>query len=156
MKSQPKNTVENLPSWIISFVILQVLFFIPEFVSFLKYKKSLSDLYSSFLTDIKGHLYFYLFGILNVIVFIVYIGYMIWKKQTIRSGIKHSGKIVGSISSLSQVNRKSTMHYKYKVELEDGQIVFTQNYLDNEIERLNLRSCTVYEYKGKFVFCDFK
>ena len=115
MKSQPKNTVENLPSWIISFVILQVLFFIPEFVSFLKYKKSLSDLYSSFLTDIKGHLYFYLFGILNVIVFIVYIGYMIWKKQTIRSGIKHSGKIVGSISSLSQVNRKSTMHYKYKV-----------------------------------------
>ena len=71
-------------------------------------------------------------------------------------GVKHSGKITESISGLSQVSRRSTSYYRYKVELEDGQVVFTKNYLDNEIERLNLRSCTVYEYKGKFVFCDFK
>ena len=48
------------------------------------------------------------------------------------------------------------MYYVYKVKLEDNRIVFTQKYLDNEIERFNLRTCTVYEYKGKFVFCDFQ
>ena len=71
-------------------------------------------------------------------------------------GVKHSGKIIETVSSLAQISRRSTLRYKYKVKLENDSVVFTQNYLDNEIERQNLRTCTVYEYKGKYVFCDFK
>lgn len=78
------------------------------------------------------------------------------KKTVIKFGTKHSGKIIESLSNLSQISRKSTMYYVYKVKLEDNRIVFTQKYLDNEIERFNLRTCTVYEYKGKFVFYDFQ
>ncbi len=156
MKTQPKNTIENIPSLIISFFILQIVFFVPEFISILKHKENFLVLFNSFTTDIKGHAYFYVFGTLILIMFIIYISYITWKNNTIKYGIKHSGKITGSSASLSQVNRKSTMRYKYKVRLEDNRIVFTQNYLDNEIERCNLRTCTVYEYKGKFVFCDFK
>lgn len=86
----------------------------------------------------------------------LYISYIIWENKSVKYGIKHSGIITESLAGLSQVIRKSTMRYKYKVRLEDNRIVFTQNYSVNEIERYNLRTCTVYEYKGKFVFCDFK
>ncbi len=145
-----------MPMCMLVTFIFQFLLFSPELISTIKGEERLSNLFKSIFSDVEDHLYLYGFTALILIFAVVHVVYTIWKKGAMKYGIKHSGKITESISNLSQVSRRSTLYYKYKVELEDGQIVYTQNYLDNEIERLNLRSCTVYEYKGKFVFCDFK
>ena len=156
MGKQPKSTIESMPMCMLVTLIFQFLLFSPELISTIKGGERLSDIFKSIFTDVEDHLYLYGFTGLILIFAVIHMVYTIWKNAAMKYGVKHSGKITESISGLSQVSRRSTSYYRYKVELEDGQVVFTKNYLDNEIERLNLRSCTVYEYKGKFVFCDFK
>ena len=156
MNKQPKSTIESMPLYIIILLIFQFILFSPELISSIKNKRRLSELFIDIFTEKEDHLYLYGFGILIVIFVIVHIIYIIWRKTVMKCGVKHSGKIIETVSSFAQISRRSTLRYKYKVKLENDSVVFTQNYLDNEIERQNLRTCTVYEYKGKYVFCDFK
>ena len=46
-------------------------------------------------------------------------------------------------------------HWKYKVRLPDGSIVLTEQYTNNFYYDLVSRTCTVYEYNGKYYFTDF-
>lgn len=156
MNKQPKSTIESMPTCILVTILFQFVLFSPELISTIRKKETFSNLFKNIFSNIENYLYLFGFGILIVILFIIHIVYTIRKKTVIKFGTKHSGKIIESLSNLSQISRKSTIYYVYKVKLEDNRIVFTQKYLDNEIERFNLRTCTVYEYKGKFVFYDFQ
>jgi len=46
-------------------------------------------------------------------------------------------------------------HWQYKVLLPDGQIVLTDQYTHYFYNDLVSKTCTVYEYNGKYYFTDF-
>jgi len=156
MNKQPKNNFESMPTYIFVTLIIQFLLFSPEIVSTIRNKETFTSLFKSIFVDFEDHLYLYGFWFFIIIFVFIHIFYQAWKRTAIKSGVEYSGIITGCLESLSQISRRSTTRYRYKVQLDDGREVYTQIYLSNEIEQLNLRTCTVYEYKGKFVFCDFK
>lgn len=156
MKEQPKNKIEESPSSILVALIMLTLSFIIEIIYLLKIKYDLTDFFSGYFTDLPNHIYFYFFSSCIIVMFIRYMIYCYQKKTIIKLGNIHSGKILNSISSLSNSNRLSTFYYSYKVLLEDSREVYTLLYSSDIISKHSYRTCTVYEYKGKFVFCDFK
>ena len=156
MKDQPKNTIEESIFSIKVALIMLILSFTIEMIYLLKINYDFVGYFSNYLTDIPNHLYFYFFTSIILILYIRYTIYNYQKKLILKFGSKHSGNILNFFSNPARISRMYTAYYSYKVLLEDGRTIYTLSYSSGIVSKKGFRTCTVYEYKGKFVFCDFK
>lgn len=156
MKQQPMNTIEQSIFSIKVAIIMLILSFIFEIIYLLKIGYDFTSFFSNYFTDIPNHLYFYFFTSIILVLYIRYTIYNYQKKIIIRFGSKHSGNILNTFTNPAKISRMYTAYYSYKVLLEDNRTVNTLSYSSDIVTKKGFKTCTVYEYKGKFVFCDFK
>ena len=79
-------------------------------------------------------------------------------QKILLKGTSCTGAVIDAVGIPKAMRGYATYsdHWQYKVRLPDGSIVLTEPFTNYFYDDLVNKTCTVYEYKGKYYFTDFE
>ncbi len=149
---------DNFPFGIISTAILLVIFLIVYIILCIQH-----DIRFTVLFDLKRFdPALFIFSVMILDIFfsgLKYCIYCINKKLILYRGKISRGTIVDTTEvPVRSIRGKHVTHYNYiyGVRLDNGKLVYTDQYEVDLVKKYRFSSCTVHEYRGRYVFSEFR